>query len=110
MDCIPYIENLRLEVQTLKDYKTKFCSDEETVDKMIAEKEQLIEKCKENLSKLSDDQICYRIYLHMLNGLSATKAIEKVSEENMISGTTPTDITTIWKDYYKKLKKVIKPQ
>lgn len=108
MDCIPYIENLRLEVQTLKDYKTKFCSDEETVDKMIAEKEQLIEKCKENLSKLSDDQICYRIYLHMLNGLSATKAIEKVSEENIAHGIKPTDISSIWENYYKKLKKMLK--
>ena len=51
MDCIPYINDLQLEINMLKDIKGS--NNDEYIDKKIQEKTILIEKCKENLSKLS---------------------------------------------------------
>ena len=91
MECIAYINDLKLEI-----------------DKIIAEKEDVISTCKENLSKLSNRNIEYRIYLYMLQGLCPSKAIEKVSSENYLNNIKPVDISTLWK-HYKKLKDIIKP-
>ena len=108
MECIKYINDLELEIKILKDLKGNIDCDISEIDEKIQNKEQLIEKCKENLSKLSDNQICYRIYLHMLNGLKPSKAIEKVAEENYIKGIRPMEPTTLWINYYKKIQKILK--
>ncbi len=104
MECIKYINDLVLEIETLKKLKNNYNFRE--INKIILDKEKIIISCKENLSKLSNYNIEYRIYLYMLQGLSATKAIEKISNENYINGTKPVDLSTLWK-YYKKMKKVI---
>ena len=108
MECIKYINDLETEIQILKDLKGNINCDSFEIDEKIKNKEQLIENCKKNLSKLSDNQICYRIYLHMLNGLNPSKAIEKVAEENYANNVKPTSICVLW-EYYKKIKKMIKP-
>lgn len=110
MDCIPYINDLVTEIKILKDVKANGNCDVDTINQKIEEKESLVNECKNNLSKLSNNQICYRIYLNMLNGLNPTQAIEKVAHENYINGVKPTDIPTIWKNYYKKMKKILKTQ
>ena len=107
MDCIPYINDLQLEIQILKDVKANGNCDVSKVEKQINDKQLLIEKCKYNLSKLSDNQICYRIYLNMLNGMSVSKSIDKVAEENGRIGIKPTDIQTLWVNYYRKIKKIL---
>ena len=104
MECIKYINDLEIEIQILKDLKGNIKCDVSEIDEKIKNKEQLINKCKENLSKLSDNQICYRIYLHMLNGLNPSKAVEKVAEENYMNNVMPNSIPAIWL-YYRKLKK-----
>ena len=114
MDCIPYINDLQIEVQILKDVKANGNCDLEKINEQIKNKEELIKKCKDNLSKLSSNQIYYRLYLKILSGMKPSKAIEEIADENYINGVTPTDITTLWKDYYKKIKKIcntpVKPQ
>lgn len=110
MECIKYINDLEIEIKMLEDLKGNIDCDEKEIDEKINRKKELIERCKENLSKLSDNQICYRIYLHMLNGLNPSKAIEKVAEENYKNDIKPTDIITLWKNYYNKIKKIIKTQ
>lgn len=107
MDCIPYINDLQTEIRILKDVRATRECDLEEIDKKIAEKEQLIEKCKDNLSKLSDNQICYRIYLYILSGMKTSKAIERVAEENYLKGIKPSSEAGIYKYYYPKLKKII---
>lgn len=109
MECIKYINDLETEIQILKDLKGNIDCDISEIEEKIKNKEQLIEKCKENLAKLSNDKICYRIYLHMLNGLNPSKAIEKVAEENYINDVKPASICVLW-EYYKKIKKTIKPE
>lgn len=110
MDCIPYIKDLQLEIQILKDVKANGNCDVSKVEKQINDKQLLIEKCKDNLSKLSDNQICYRIYLNMLNGMSVSKSIDKVAEENYMKGITPGEPSAIWKYYYPNLKKILNVQ
>lgn len=111
MECIKYINDLKIEIDMLNDTLND-CRDEreyKNITRILASKNELMKKYKDNLEKLSDNQIEYRIYLKMLNGLSPTKAIKEVSDENYENGTSPTDITTIWKNYYSNLKKIIKP-
>ena len=62
------------------------------------------------MEKLSDNQVCYRIYLNILNGMSVSKAIEKVADENYINNVKPSSSETIWKYYYPNLKKIINVQ
>ena len=108
MDCIPYINDLQIEINILKDIQNNGNCDIEQIDKKIKEKELLIQKCKENLSKLSINSIEYRLYLKILNGLKPSRAIEEIANENYKNETKPTDITFIWKKYYKKIKFLIK--
>ena len=107
MECIKYINDLETEIKILKDLKGNINCDDSEIEEKIKNKEQLIEKCKENLSKLSDNQICYRIYLYMLNGLNPSKAIEKIAEENYIKDIKPNAPSNLWK-YYKKIQKKLK--
>lgn len=107
MDCIPYINDLQIEINILKDIKKNGNCDINSINEQIKEKEILIEKCKYNLSKLSLNSIEYRLYLKIMSGLSVTKAIESVAEENYINNIKPNSHTQIWK-YYKNMKKIIK--
>lgn len=107
MDCIPYINDLKVEIQILNDVKTNFEGDTSNIDEKIKEKEKLIEKCKDNLSKLSKNSIEYRLYLNILNGLTPTKAVEKVANENYENDIKPSSVDRIWRNYYKKIKKFL---
>lgn len=106
MDCIPYINDLQLEINMLKDIKGS--NNDEYIDKRIQEKTNLIEKCKDNLSKLSGYNIEYRIYLKILEGKKPSKAIEEVANENYQKDIKPASVDRLWKIYYKNLKKIIK--
>lgn len=107
MDCIPYINDLQIEIQILKDVKANGNCDLEKINEQINDKEKLIEKCKDNLSQLSENQICYRLYLKMLNGLKPSKAIEEIANENFANDIKPSDINSLWVNYYRKVKKIL---
>ena len=102
MEEIKYIENLERQIEELKN---EVSSKELEVE--IKRKQLILDRCKDNLTKLSDNQVCYRIYVYILNGFSVTKAIEKVAEENFFNDEKPTTSNTIWKYYYPKLKKML---
>lgn len=111
MECIKYINDLDIEIKMLEQAK-RDCRDErewKNLTKVVEYKKDKMQLYKDNLSKLSDCQIEYRIYLKMLNGLSPTKAVEEVAEENYNSGLGITSLSQIWNVNYKKLKKIIKP-
>lgn len=109
MECIKYINDLEIEIKILEDLKGNIDCDEKEIEEKINRKKELIERCKENLSKLSDNQICYRIYLYILNGLSPSKAVEKVAEENYDNDIKPNSSRMLWHSY-EKIKKIIKFQ
>lgn len=109
MECIKYINDLNIEIEMLKQ-SLEECKDENEYNKInviINDKNKKMNKYKENLNKLSDSKIEYRIYLKILNGLSITKAIEEVAEENYLNDTKPTTSYAIWKYYYPNLKKFL---
>lgn len=110
MDCIKYINDLSVEIEILKDLLTSSEKDKFEIEDRINRKTVILEKCKRNLEKLSDNQVCYRIYLNILNGMSVSKAIEKVADENYINNVKPSSSETIWKYYYPNLKKIINVQ
>lgn len=107
MDCIPYINDLQIEIQILKDVKANGNCNVDLIEEKIDEKEKLIEKCKDNLSKLSNKNVEYRLYLYIINGLSPTKAVERIANENLRNNIKPADVSTIWTNYYKKIKKYL---
>lgn len=109
MDCIPYINDLVIEIRILKEIKKSDMtrSRVDGIDKLIYDKERIINKCKKNLQRLSDNQICYRLYLKMLNGMSPTKAVESIANENYYRNLKPTATSKLWK-YYKNVKNVVK--
>lgn len=104
MDCIPYINDLLIEIDTLE----KINNNNPEINNKIKKKRELIEQCRDNLSKLSMNSIEYRIYLHYLSGMSINKAIQKVADENYKNDIKPFTERAIYKNYYKKMKNFIK--
>ena len=110
MDCIKYINDLDIEISILEDLKNNGATDIDDINEKIRRKKIVLERCKSNLSKLSDNQVCYRIYLYILNGMSVSRAIEKVAEENLYNDVKPSSTEAIWKYYYPNLKKILNVQ
>ena len=104
MDCIPYINDLLTEIDILKSFND---TDEGRIKK-IQEKENLVEVIKNNLSRFSKNSIEYRIYFYYLSGMSISRAITKVADENYKNDIKPFTERAIYKKYYKNLKKYIK--
>lgn len=106
MDCISYLNDLQLEIDILEKIKRE--NDKDKIDKIIKQKEELIEKCKSNLSQFSINSIEYRLYYKILQGKKPSQAVEEIAEENMQNNIKPSSVNTIWKNYYKKIKKFCK--
>lgn len=107
MECIKYINDLAIEIEILKDLVNEVESNNDEILERINRKTKILEKCKTNLEKFSSDQVCYRIYVKVLNGYSLSKAIEKVAEENYLNNLRPCHPYTLWKNYYPKMKKIL---
>ena len=103
MDCIPYVNDLLIEIDILN----KLDNDDFDIKRKIKEKKDKIDMIKENLSKISDNNIEYRLYLKILNGKTPTQAVNEVADENFNNDIKPNGTTQIWK-YYKKIKKMLK--
>ena len=95
MDCIKYITNLETEIKVLEDIKIDTDCDVQEINEKINRKRAILNRCKKNLENLADDEICYRIYVYLLDGMSATKAIEKVAEENFFKNIKPATAQTL---------------
>lgn len=108
METIKYINDLEIEIAMLKDLMNEFNKSELT--EKISRKQDIIDRCKENMKKLSNNKVCYKIYLNILDGMSVSKAIEKVAEENLYNDVKPQSANHIWRDYYPKLKKILQTQ
>lgn len=106
MTCIKYIEDLKRELNILKEVK-KY-KDSEELNNTISKIENSLKVIMKNLEQMSVDSIEYRIYVNMLNGLSISRSIEKVAEENYINDTKPNNVKYIWRKNYNNLKKIIK--
>ena len=106
-DCIPYLRDLKLEIDTLEHLSKTTNKNLTQINEQILEKKETMLKCVNNLEKLSSYNIETRIYLYMLSGMSVSKAISKVADENMMNNRKPADTSTIWKYYYPKLKKIL---
>lgn len=104
MDCIPYINDLLIEIDTLEKINN---NNNPEINNKIEKKRELIAECKNNLSKLSINNIEYRLYLKILNGKTPTQAVNEIADENFTKDIKPNGTTQIWK-YYKKIKKLIK--
>ena len=107
MDCIKYINDLQLEIEILENLKDN--SNNEDIENKIKAKKAILKKCKENLEKLSFNQIYYKLYLYILNGLTPSQAVDKVAEDNYLNDVKPTAPSNIWK-YYTKMKKILKQE
>lgn len=103
MDCIPYINDLLIEIDILE----KLNNNNPKIVSKISEKKKILAECKNNLNKLSSNKIEYRLYLKILEGKKPSKAIEELADENYTNGIKPTDISTLWTNYYKKIKKYL---
>ncbi len=109
MDCIPYINDLNVEIEMLKE-ALQDCNNEkeyQNIINIIKSKEDKLQKYRTNLSKLSNNKIEYRLYLAILNGLTPSKAVEKVANENFMNQVKPSSVVGVW-NYYYKLKEIIK--
>lgn len=65
---------------------------------------QYLKKYKEIANSLTSS-IEIRLYNYLCAGLSPTKAVEKVAEENYLNDIIPCSIPAVWR-YYKNLKKI----
>lgn len=108
MTCIPYINDLSIEIDILRAVKKDGNCDIGEIDRQIKEKQNLINICKENLSLMSKNSIEYRLYLKILEGKKPSQAVKEIADENYENDVRPTSPSKIWEKNYKKMKKIIK--
>ena len=79
--------------KTLKSIKVKICH-------LISSNQNVVDQMEKDIKKLTgiENKLYYEI---VINGTNVTKAVDKVSQDEFI------DISTIWKNYYPKVKKEI---
>ena len=79
--------------KTLKSIKEKICH-------LISSNQNVVDQMEKDIKKLTgiENKLYYEI---VINGTNVTKAVDKVSQDEFI------DISTIWKNYYPKVKKEI---
>lgn len=106
MDCIPYINDLLIEIDTLE----KFDSSNDEIKEKIIKKKKTLNEIKSNLSKMSKNSIEYRLYLKILSGKTSTQAVKEIADENYANDIKPYTERAIYKNYYKNIKNLIKVQ
>ncbi len=102
-DVVWTIEDLkRLKQFYEKEYErtqnTSFQLKLEEIHKYLSDYEHILEHLGSSIE--------LRLYKYINNGLSVTKAVEKVAEENYLQDKKPVSTSKIWL-YYKNLKKII---
>ena len=101
-------QNTKYELELIKNRLNLILEYEQTLSK---EKEQLIDLAElqeKIIQKMEKDLICLsgienKLYCEIvLNGTNVTKAIDKIAFDEEL------DISTLWKNYYPKVKQKIK--
>lgn len=107
MDCFNYYEKVKYEVnilenrlKILKQYEKSLLDERSKIETIVYLQKKLLNQIDCDLETYHG--IEYKIFKEiMINGLSVTKAIEKVAYEE------DKDISTLWKYYYPKVKEKI---
>lgn len=107
-ECLRYMNGLELEIRILNNLILK--SDEEKIKQMLkgeaTRKREILNKYRNTLDEIKDDEICCRLFAKLLKGKKSTKAVEEVANENFLNNIKPNNVSTIWK-YYNKIKNIV---
>lgn len=91
---------LKKRLDIIKKAKENLLNEEKNIKETINLYVNKTNSIKKNLSELKG--IEYELYSEIvINGLNVSKAVEKVAEKN------EKDVSTIWKNYYPKIKTFI---
>lgn len=104
MELLNYYEKVKYEVsilenrlEILKQYEQSILDEKSKLETIVYFQKKLINQIEYNLKACHG--IEYKLFHEiMINGLSVTKAIEKVAYEE------DKDVSTLWKYYYPKVK------
>jgi len=91
---------LKKRLSLIDEYEKSLKSIKEKICHLISSNQNVIDQMEKDIKKLSgiENKLYYEI---VINGTNVTKAVDKVSQDEFI------DISTIWKNYYPKVKKEI---
>ena len=91
---------LKKRLSLIDEYEKSLKSIKEKICHLISSNQNVIDQMEKDIKKLSgiENKLYYEI---VINGTNVTKAVDKVSQDEFI------DISTIWKNYYTKVKKEI---
>lgn len=91
---------LKKRLSLIDEYEKSLKSIKEKICHLISSNQNFVDQMEKDIKKLSgiENKLYYEI---VINGTNVTKAVDKVSQDEFI------DISTIWKNYYPKVKKEI---
>ena len=91
---------LKKRLSLIDEYETSLKSIKEKICHLISSNQNVVDQMEKDIKKWSgiENKLYYEI---VINGTNVTKAVDKVSQDEFI------DISTIWKNYYPKVKKEI---
>ena len=91
---------LKKRLSLIDEYEKSLKSIKEKICHLISSNQNVIDQMEKDIKNLSgiENKLYYEI---VINGTNVTKAVDKVSQDEFI------DISTIWKNYYPKVKKEI---
>lgn len=91
---------LKRRLNLILDYENEIALEKNRLINLIDNEQKVIKQMENDLQKLNgiENKLYYEI---VINGNNVTKAIEKVASNEFI------DISTLWKNYYPKVKKQI---
>ena len=91
---------LKKRLSLIDKYEKTLKSIKEKIFHLISSNQNVVDQMEKDIKKLTgiENKLYYEI---VINGTNVTKAVDKVSQDEFI------DISTIWKNYYPKVKKEI---
>ncbi len=85
------------EFERTKD--TSFSLKKDQIEKYLFDYEEMVDKIESSIE--------LRLYKYLNKGYRATKAVEKVAEENYFNDIEPSSVRRVW-EHYKKLQRILK--
>jgi len=104
-----YIDSIDMEIDLLTKLinKTDSVSIKELLNREIDYKNDFKIKHKNLLEQISSNETYMKLYKKLIQGKTASKAVEEVVNENYYNNIKPYSESSIWR-YYSKLKELIK--
>lgn len=99
-DTVYELNILKKRLKLLLNYESEINLEKNKLINLIDNNQKVIKQMEDDLQKLSgiENKLYYEI---VINGNNVTKAIDKVASNEFI------DTSTLWKNYYPKVKKII---